>query len=503
MATDDKTLEFDKSKKKAPKNKKSIGWIIGVVVLILISITFILPATMFTPNAGDIVFGSYNREKISYMDTYFQRQLNNVASQYQGDPNSFEGAFTVWNQAFLSTALNIALNQEAKKAGIKAADEWVDMAIINSGVYNGEDGTFSTEIYNSTSNYDKSQIRDFIERSVPASMVANDIAGVKSSKGEVAAVQQIAAAGRSFEYVVIDRNAYPDELAVEYANNNPQPFMQVGVNQLTVLTEDEANTILASIRSGEKTFQQAVEESSIDSYKSSQGERGGVMLGVLESETVNAEDANKVFSTAVGEIAGPIQTSLGYSLYEVTEAPGMADMTDGDVLSSVKSYIASNSSDIISTYLAEQAQSFQDRLASGENYYDLADEYGYEIVDVAATTPNPASFPLFSSFGSNDPYGYLYYATYMDPNLVTTLYESEDDAVLSTVDVSGAKIIVKTGAESENTSTSSLISTIYPSLQAEMALSDMQNGILTDDTAFVNNFYSVFFSQILGSTASN
>ncbi len=503
MAADDKTLEFDKSKKKAPKNKKSIGWIIGVIVLILISITFILPATMFTPNAGDIVFGSYNKEKISYMDTYFQRQLNNVAAQYQGDANSFEGAFTVWNQAFLSTALNIALNQEAKKAGIKAADEWVDMAIINSGVYNGEDGSFSADIYNSTSNYDKSQVRDFMERTVPASMVASDIAGVNSSKGEIAAVQKIASQARSFEYVVIDRSSYPDELAAEYANNNPQPFMQIGVNCITVATETEANTILSEIQSGAKTFQEAAAESSIDSYKESNGARGSVMFSTLENETLNAEDANKVFSTSVGEIAGPIHTTAGYVLYEVTEAPAMADLADEAVLSTIKSRIASDSGDIMSTYLSDQAQIFQDRIAGGENFYDLADEYGYEIVDVAATTPNPASFPLFSSFASTDPMGYLYYATYMDPSLNNSLYESEEDVILPTADVSGAKIIVKTGAKTENTSTSSLISTIYPTLQREMSLSDMQNGILANDAAFENNFYSVFFSRILGNTSSN
>ena len=53
MSDEQKALEMpvkknDKENKPKKKNtKKSLGWIIGVVVLILISLTFILPSTMF------------------------------------------------------------------------------------------------------------------------------------------------------------------------------------------------------------------------------------------------------------------------------------------------------------------------------------------------------------------------------------------------------------------------------------------------------------------------
>ena len=53
MSDEEKALEMpvkknDKDKKPKKKNvKKSLGWIIGVVVLILISLTFVLPSTMF------------------------------------------------------------------------------------------------------------------------------------------------------------------------------------------------------------------------------------------------------------------------------------------------------------------------------------------------------------------------------------------------------------------------------------------------------------------------
>ena len=52
---DAKGVTFPSGKEKKEKEKKekkhgrSIGWIIGVVVLILISVTFVLPTTVFSP----------------------------------------------------------------------------------------------------------------------------------------------------------------------------------------------------------------------------------------------------------------------------------------------------------------------------------------------------------------------------------------------------------------------------------------------------------------------
>ena len=60
----------DNGKKKA---KHNIAWVIGCVVLILISITFILPSTgLMGLQRTKFVFGKFGYKEIDYsMDSYF------------------------------------------------------------------------------------------------------------------------------------------------------------------------------------------------------------------------------------------------------------------------------------------------------------------------------------------------------------------------------------------------------------------------------------------------
>ena len=198
---DNKTITFDKPKK--PHNKKSIGWIIGVVVLILISITFILPTTFLAGN-HEIVFGSIKGKDVALTNQYFQTQASMLSSQYGADANTLQGSYTIWNQAFLSTIANIGLNDMAKNAGAKTTDNYVDRAIVNSGFYSSENGTFDPEVYKDASSYEKNTFRSYMEESVPANFVVSDISRAHSSNGEIALVKDISAKARAFDYVLID-----------------------------------------------------------------------------------------------------------------------------------------------------------------------------------------------------------------------------------------------------------------------------------------------------------
>ena len=124
MADTEKNVDFKKGAKapeakvEAKKSKKSLAWWAGVVILILISITFVLPATgigaLFAEDS--IVFGKYNGEKIEYKPgNYFGSQVNSLASQY--DSLDMSNMYSIWYQAYQSTVLQTALNQEAAKAG--------------------------------------------------------------------------------------------------------------------------------------------------------------------------------------------------------------------------------------------------------------------------------------------------------------------------------------------------------------------------------------------------
>ena len=95
MSGGQKTLEVSKVRKdevKKPKNEKgkksskgkSIGWFIGVAVLILISLSFVLPQTMFYDTSSSTnSFGKYNNRSIDLTyDSYFYYMLQNYYSYY-------------------------------------------------------------------------------------------------------------------------------------------------------------------------------------------------------------------------------------------------------------------------------------------------------------------------------------------------------------------------------------------------------------------------------------
>ena len=155
---DAKGVTFPSGKEKKEKEKKekkhgrSIGWIIGVVVLILISVTFVLPTTVFSTNNGQkIVFGSYNGEEIAFIpsyDNYFYNQLSALAQSYG---LTQQNAMQVYSQAFYSTVLKTALSQMAETAGITATDRTVSDALISSGAFNDENGRFDRSLYDNVS----------------------------------------------------------------------------------------------------------------------------------------------------------------------------------------------------------------------------------------------------------------------------------------------------------------------------------------------------------------
>ena len=490
---DNKTITFDKPKK--PHNKKSIGWIIGVVVLILISITFILPTTFLAGN-HEIVFGSIKGKDVALTNQYFQTQASMLSSQYGADANTLQGSYTIWNQAFLSTIANIGLNDMAKNAGAKTTDNYVDRAIVNSGFYGSENGTFDPEVYKDASSYEKNTFRSYMEESVPANFVVSDISRAHSSNGEIALVKDISAKARAFDYVLIDSSIYPEEDVIAYATNNPQPFYQISFVSVTAASADEASAIVEAAESGETTLIDASNESA----STSDGVRDGVFYFTLENELINAEDLELLFSAAQGETTEPLETIEGYTVYQITEASHLPSSPTEEEFDEARSYIAINESEMMNAYIDERSAEFYSRIDSGEDFFKVAEDMGLSVNNVQATTANPSGYPLFSSFQMTDSAYGLTNATYFNPDYMRSLYQSEEGTVLPAETISsGVRVVTRVGAESVNEDSSSYIDTMYSYLKPQMILTDLQEAILNDPT-LEDNFASVFFTQIMGST---
>ena len=468
-----KELSIKESSDKKKKHHKSIGWIIGVVVLILISITFIFPATGISSGNNSIVFGSYNGENIelSY-GNYFYNQLNAIASSSQN-----ADTFTVYYQAFYSTVFETALRQMAEKAGIKATDAMVNSAIKSNSSFHDANGNYDPELYRNTAAFERNLIGQQMSEALPAQKAFQDISGVKTSSNETAFVETLNNEDvRGFEYVLVDYNTYPDEDARAYAESNPAPFQTASLTFTNYSTEEEARTALSS---GNDIF---ADKTSAETY-----------FYNLESSLYQKEQAAVIFALAEGDVSEPVQTWYGWTVYRMDKAAADADLSKPETLSAVKSYISTNDTETMNGYLSAKADEVYQALLADEE--KAVGDFNLTVNTVSASSPNPASSQFIIGPEYGDVKRALVSAASMDEEYYKTLFTSETGTILppQTTGTSGFVIARPVEPEGNNEVFARYLTSMYESYIPDITAMDLQTSITTSDK-FVDNFYTAFFS---------
>ena len=120
-----------------------------------------------------------------------------------------------------------------------------------------------------------------------------------------------------------------DDEAKQYFEEHAEQFMgeeQVSASHILVDSEDKASDLLAKIKAGEISFEDAARENS--SCPSSQ--RGG-SLGEFGRGQMVPEFDSACFEMEVGEVRGPVQTQFGYHLIRLDAKKAAEPMRFGDV----------------------------------------------------------------------------------------------------------------------------------------------------------------------------
>lgn len=117
-----------------------------------------------------------------------------------------------YHNAYQAQVLFVALTADADMAGIVAPNQLVDELIIASGVYNGDDGRFSEEVFNSKSEDERKSVNDFYSMYYPYSAVISDLKTTIVSEQEKAFVSDLASNTRSYEYFITDASIMVDSL---------------------------------------------------------------------------------------------------------------------------------------------------------------------------------------------------------------------------------------------------------------------------------------------------
>ena len=108
-----------------------------------------------------------------------------------------------------------------------------------------------------------------------------------------------------------------DSAIEDYYKKNEQQFSQPERRDLQMVetkTEDQANQALSRLQKGEK-FPKVAKDVSIDQATKQQG---GKMLGVVKGQQEKSLDG-AIFSAVKGKLAGPIKTTKGYVILQVTK----------------------------------------------------------------------------------------------------------------------------------------------------------------------------------------
>lgn len=489
--------ESEKIKKPKKKNKNSFIWVVGVVILILISLTFILPTTMFSSTQSAISFGKYNGTSIELTaESYFYYQLQSIYSYYvqnYGESTAAAYSYNIYYSAFQQALINEAFQEMAEKAGFNPTNSQISDAVVNSGYYSDGTNSYSKEVYDSATDLQKDQIVTWMKEYVTFQEVQNTIIDAPVSSTEADFIRSLSDNRRSVEYIALTEAMYPDEDAVAYAKERADLFSTITYKSLTYTTEEEAQSALASIAAGTTTMD----------------DEGAITVETYRYEETDSDKADLLFSAEEGSLLGPVASGSSYVLYYIEKGAREADYTSSSVLSDIKSYIASNDSDVIKTYLESIIDTvYADATADFEG---AAEKYGLDVSTVSSVALNTGDSQFIYSFNyttENSSYtgsstnGYIYTEAQADTSWAEKLFSVDYNTVLDPVYVNNAYVIVRpVESTSTDSYTPTLLSTMYSSYAPQYGLIDCETKIIQSDKV-EDNFISAYISALYGSSTN-
>jgi hypothetical protein len=357
--------DYDKENAVEKKRKQHpFLWIFSVLILVIIVVTFVgAPIMSGLGGSQGLVFGQWDGEPIEYRaDNYFARQRDMIAEQYQSmfqqEDNVEFQLFQVWNSAFESTVIHMAILDQAARSGLVIGEKSVDKALTSYPGYR-LNGKFSPEAYRDTPNSEKFSVRNYYRESLIHQQWIEDVTSVKSSQGEQEFFISMVSPERNFTFVSWNLEDYPDEKIAEYGSSKQELFSEGAFSRIT-LGDDKtaAQSILDQLRSGSATFSELAQSHSTDIYAEKGGDMGYVMRYVLHSDIESEEDRNKVFSLNPDEVSDLIKTPFGYAIYQANGPVREADFTSPEILEKVFSYMLTNDRGIIEDYFINEGRDF-------------------------------------------------------------------------------------------------------------------------------------------------
>lgn len=499
-----KKLEVKKEKRNPINASKIFATIIVAFIAIALigtSIWVIIPAIQNRKAANDSSFGSYNGENITLeQNSILYQQYTSLAQQNpeaasSGDINT---QYSLWASAYTNAVVLTAVQQMAEESNVRAPQQLIDDAILDSGYYNDENGEFSQAIYNETTNDVKASLQAAYKRQVPLTTIINDISSVATSKAEQQFIGELATKTRSFEYIPVTYEAIPNEVAVSYLEADPSLFVNAGLSTITTTTEESINKAYEDLKAG-KEWDDVVAQYSEDSYAEQKGDIGTAYGFSLKTSGYTDEQVAQIFSHNEGDVTEPISLGTVFRIFKLNTAVNQPNSEDEATINAVKFYMADNETETVAQYIEDKANEIA-QLAK-EDFDEAA--IAYNTVSVAATPGNIGSSMFMGSFSNTDStYGMLLTAA-SDPEVMKTLYTAEEGYISDPIKANNYYIIVKVVSTQPDLGQSQIVDLIYGYYSSQILQNDFANDILLSDahkdnfgTQFVNLYFTSSGSQV-------
>lgn len=498
------TPRQQKQSQESPKHHRSTGktltYIGTVILLIVVVVAFVgTPAVGGLAGGSRISFGSYAGRDIDYQPgNYLARQYQGLAQRVQQQDQQITDALVrqIWRAAFDQTVFHEALMVEATEAGVGVSTEAVDRAIAQWPEFQ-VDGRFSAEEFNATSSQVRLALRNYLRESLVDEQVRTDLfERVEPADAESQFLIDMAGPERQFRFVQFSSADFPDTEVIEYGEANAERFRRVNLSVITITTsESDAEQIREQAVSRQTSFEDLARNQSTDSYAEDGGEMGWVYFHELEPDFEDTQVIEEIFSLEEGEISRVFETTFGWTVYRVNEAPIEPDFTDANVIAAVRDYLTVFERGLIEDHLRERADEFVAQ-ARSESFADAS----ASINQAPATTAYfPVNYGNTSYFGQvNASSNAALSAAAFREDFFEELFALSGDEVSEPIVVRDYVFVFQLADErAPEESTITFLESYVPLIIRNFAQQQVQD-VLVDDELLVDNFNATYNRAILG-----
>ncbi|GHV43502.1 hypothetical protein AGMMS49546_25290 [Spirochaetia bacterium] len=337
---------------------------IGTIVILIIVIVAFVFVPAIVPSAGggasvDLNFGAYDKIPINYVPgNYFSQMYALIESNQRSSINENNSQFMgyqIWRQAFEETVVHTAILQEMKKAGYTTPKETVDLEVARQ--FQDENGRFSAARYRQVDNSTRMTMWRQAQERLTQNRYLMDIEELSRAPGEVTFIANMAARQRRFDGAAFSVTAYPEQEIIAYAAENPTLFRSLHLSRITInASEREAQQVLASIKGGTSTFEDAARTHSQDGYAEQGGDMGIKMAYEFSSEGLDAGQQEQLAGLSRGEFSEIYKLGSGWAFFRAEDSAYAVDTGDQTALGKIRSYVMEFERGRIEDYYFKEAE---------------------------------------------------------------------------------------------------------------------------------------------------